>query len=67
MTAAIPAPMFRHRLGDDAVLILRTAGITDAYHELLVANHDRLARWEPWAAELRNPEGTRNTLAGRCS
>lgn len=39
----------------------------DAYHELLVANHERLARWEPWAVQPPTPEGTRKFLeaAGR--
>jgi ribosomal-protein-serine acetyltransferase len=37
--------MFTFPLGDDAVLIPRTPAITEAFHELLVANHDRLIRW----------------------
>jgi ribosomal-protein-serine acetyltransferase len=63
----ISAPMFSHRLGDDAALVLRTAAIADAYHELVVANHERLARWEPWAVEQPTLEGTRSFLeaAGR--
>jgi ribosomal-protein-serine acetyltransferase len=67
MTTAIPAPMFSHRLAEDAVLVLRTAAIADPYHEVLVANHERLARWEPWAVEPPIPEGTRSFLeaAGR--
>jgi ribosomal-protein-serine acetyltransferase len=47
----IPAPMFSFPLADDAILIPRTAAIIDAYHELLAANQERLARWEPWAAK----------------
>jgi ribosomal-protein-serine acetyltransferase len=67
MSTTIPSPMFSHRLGDDAVLVLRTAAIADAYHELLTTNHERLARWEPWAVESPTPEGTRSYLeaAGR--
>jgi ribosomal-protein-serine acetyltransferase len=67
MTTFIPAPMFSHRLTDDAVLVLRTAAIADAYHELVVANLARLARWEPWAVTQPTPEGTRSFLetAGR--
>lgn len=59
--------MFCHRLADGAVLVLRTEAITTAYHELLMANHGRLARWEPWAAEPPTVEGTRSFLqaAGR--
>ena len=52
------APMFSHRLTDDAVPVLRTAAITDAYHELPVVNHERLARWEPWAVQPPTVEGT---------
>lgn len=62
MPSTIPAPFFSRRLGDDAVLVPRTAAIADAYYELLFANHERLARWEPWAAELPTPEGTRSFL-----
>jgi len=43
-------PMFSFRLGDDVVLVPRIPAIADAYHDLLAANHERLARWEPWAA-----------------
>jgi ribosomal-protein-serine acetyltransferase len=61
-TTAIQAPMFSCRLAEDILLVPRTAAIADAYHELLVANHGRLARWEPWAAETPTPEGTRSFL-----
>jgi len=66
-TTTIPTPMFSHRLGDGVVLVLRTAALTDAYHQLLVLNHERLARWEPWAVQPPTPEGTRSFLeaAGR--
>lgn len=36
--------------GPAAALIVRTPAIAGPYHELLVANRERLARWEPWAA-----------------
>jgi RimJ/RimL family protein N-acetyltransferase len=39
--------MFTFPLGDDAALIPRTPAITEAFHELLVANHERLIRWNP--------------------
>ena len=58
----IPPPMFSFPLADDAVLILRTAAITDAYHELLVVNQERLARWEPWAGKPPVLEETRSFL-----
>jgi ribosomal-protein-serine acetyltransferase len=58
----IPAPLFSFPLADDAVLIPRTAAITDAYHELLLANTERLARWEPWAAKPPELEETRSFL-----
>jgi ribosomal-protein-serine acetyltransferase len=45
----IPPPMFSFPLSDDAVLILRTASIADSYNELVAANQERLAQWEPWA------------------
>jgi ribosomal-protein-serine acetyltransferase len=68
----IPPPMFRFPLSDDAFLILRTASITEAYHELVVENQERLARWEPWAvkppvlSETRSflEAGTQNWLDG---
>jgi ribosomal-protein-serine acetyltransferase len=56
------ATMFTFPLGDDAALLPRTAALTDAYHELLAANRERLARWEPWAAEPPTPESTRSFL-----
>jgi ribosomal-protein-serine acetyltransferase len=58
----IPSPMFRFPLSDDAVLILRTATITEAYHELVVANQERLARWEPWALKIPPLSETRSFL-----
>jgi ribosomal-protein-serine acetyltransferase len=58
----IVSAFFTHVLGEDAALLPRTTAITDAYHELLVANHERLARWEPWAAVPPTPEGTRSFL-----
>lgn len=49
-------------LGADAALLPRTPAITDAYHELLVANQQRLARWERWAAQPPTVAGTRSFL-----
>ena len=58
----IPAPMFSFPLAEDAVLIPRTAAITDAYHELVAENSERLARWEPWAGKPPVLEDTRSFL-----
>ena len=58
----IPAPMFSFPLTEDAVLIPRTAAITDAYHELVAENTERLARWEPWATKPAEVEETRSFL-----
>jgi ribosomal-protein-serine acetyltransferase len=58
----IPTPMFRFPLSDEAVLVPRTPLITEAYHDLLAANHERLARWEPWAASPPVLEETRSFL-----
>jgi ribosomal-protein-serine acetyltransferase len=54
--------MFTFPLGADAALLPRTAALTGAYHELLAANQQRLARWEPWAAQPSTPESTRSFL-----
>ncbi|MEU8663705.1 GNAT family N-acetyltransferase [Actinoplanes philippinensis] len=48
-------------IGDDTVLIPRTPAITEPYHELLVANHERLAASSPGVTEP-TPESTRATL-----
>ena len=69
---AIPSPMFSFPLSSGEVLVPRTPLITDAYHALLVANQERLARWEAWAigppvvAETRSflEASARNWLAG---
>jgi len=45
----IPAPMFSFPLSDDVCLVPRTLAISQPYHDLVTANHQRLARWEPWA------------------
>jgi ribosomal-protein-serine acetyltransferase len=58
----IPPPMFSFPLAEDAVLILRTAAITDAYHELVAENTERLGRWEPWAGKPPVLEETRSFL-----
>jgi ribosomal-protein-serine acetyltransferase len=70
--SAIPPPLFSFSLGPGEALVPRTPSLTEAYHDLLVANRDRLARWEPWAlappvlAETRSflEAGMRNWLAG---
>ena len=46
---AIPSPLFSLSLGPGEALVPRTPSLTEAYHDLLVANRERLARWEPWA------------------
>jgi ribosomal-protein-serine acetyltransferase len=69
---AIPSPLFSLSLGPGEALMPRTPSLTEAYHDLLVANRERLARWEPWAlappvlAETRSflEAGMRNWLAG---
>jgi ribosomal-protein-serine acetyltransferase len=59
--STVVTAMFSCPLGDDAALLPRTAAISDAYHELLTANHERLAR-QGWAAEPPTPDGTRSFL-----
>jgi ribosomal-protein-serine acetyltransferase len=59
--STVVTAMFWRPLGDDAALLPRTAAISDAYHELLAGNHERLARWG-WAAEPPTPDGTRSFL-----
>jgi len=59
---ALVTAMFAFALGEDAALLPRTAALTDAYHEVLAANQERLARWEPWAARPLTPESTRSFL-----
>ena len=59
---AIPPPMFSFPLSSGEALVLRTPSITDAYHALLVANQERLARWEPWAIDPPVLEETRSFL-----
>ncbi|GAA2134980.1 GNAT family protein [Kitasatospora kazusensis] len=54
----VVTPLFSFPLGDGAVLLPRTPDLLDAYQELLAANQERLARWEPWAVELPTPEAT---------
>ncbi|HTZ25972.1 MAG TPA: GNAT family protein [Streptosporangiaceae bacterium] len=59
---ALVSAMFTFPLGEDAALLPRTPALSDAYHELLAANHERLARWEPWAVQPRTPDTTRSFL-----
>lgn len=63
MFAVVP-PTFAIMLGADAALLPRTPAITDAYHELLVANQQRLARWERWASDPFTLDDTRAFLDG---
>jgi len=42
--AVIAPAMFVHLLGADAALLPRVPALTDAFYELLVANHERLVR-----------------------
>jgi ribosomal-protein-serine acetyltransferase len=58
----IPPPMFSFPLSSGEALVPRTPLITDAYHALLVANRERLARWEPWALAPPALEETRSFL-----
>jgi ribosomal-protein-serine acetyltransferase len=59
--STVVTAMFSCPLGDDAALLPRTAAISDAYHELQVGNHERLAR-RGWAAEPPTPDDTRSLL-----
>jgi len=59
---ALTAAMFTFPLGEGAALLPRTVALADAYHELLVANRERLARWEPWAVQPPTPASTRSFL-----
>jgi ribosomal-protein-serine acetyltransferase len=69
---AIPPPLFSFSLGDGEALVPRTPALAEAYNDLLVANRERLARWEAWAltppvlAQTRSflEAGMRNWLAG---
>jgi ribosomal-protein-serine acetyltransferase len=44
-------PMFVFALSDTEALVPRTRLMLQAYHDLLASNHERLARWEPWAVQ----------------
>jgi len=59
---AIPSPLFSFPLSDDEALVPRTPEITGPYNDLIVANRERLARWEPWAATPPVLEETRSYL-----
>jgi ribosomal-protein-serine acetyltransferase len=59
--STVVTAMFSCPLGDDAALLPRTAAISDAYHELMAANHERLAR-RGWPAEPPTPDSTRSLL-----
>ncbi|MQY05177.1 GNAT family N-acetyltransferase [Actinomadura macrotermitis] len=60
MAMTTPA-RFVHSLGPDAALLLRTPAIAEAFHELLAANQERLARWDPGACPV--PLTLENTRA----
>ena len=61
MSYVVEAP-FVMSLGDDAALMVRTPAIARPYHDLLVANQDRLSRWEPWACAPLSPDDTAGFL-----
>src|SRR5258708_10715160 len=56
---SIPPPIFSFPLSEDAALVPRIPAIADAYYELLAANQERLAQWEPWAVTPPERDGTR--------
>lgn len=56
------AALFRYPLGDDAVLLPRTPELAEAYHEVTVANLERLGRWNPPASEPPTLEQTRGRI-----
>jgi ribosomal-protein-serine acetyltransferase len=45
--STVTPAMFTCPLGDDAALIPRTVAIAEAHQALLMANYERLARWDP--------------------
>ncbi|GAA1968289.1 GNAT family N-acetyltransferase [Kitasatospora viridis] len=53
---------FTRPLHGDAVLVPSTPAIAEPYYAALAANQPRFARWEPWAAQPPEPEGTRTFL-----
>lgn len=57
--------LFFRPLGEDAALIPRTVAIAEAFHELSVANHDRLAPWFPGLGDPPTLEETRAELVER--
>jgi ribosomal-protein-serine acetyltransferase len=59
---AIPPPLFSFSLAPGEALVPRTPALAEAYHDLVVANRERLARWEPWAAAPAVLEETRSYL-----
>jgi ribosomal-protein-serine acetyltransferase len=61
--STVTAALFTWPLGDDVVLIPRTAAITEAYFALVEANYERLAHWFPDAfQEPPTMEGVRADL-----
>jgi ribosomal-protein-serine acetyltransferase len=59
---AIPPPLFSFPLAPGEALVPRTPALTEAYHDLIVANRERLAGWEPWAMAPPVLEETRSFL-----
>jgi ribosomal-protein-serine acetyltransferase len=61
--STVTAALFTWPLGDDVVLIPRTAAIADAHFALVEANYERLAHWFPDAfQEPPTPDGVRANL-----
>src|SRR5690348_16640976 len=58
----VVAALFRYPLGDDAVLLPRTPELAAAYHEVTVANTERLGRWNPPSSVPPTLERTRSTM-----
>ena len=63
--STVVTSMFTWPLGEDVALLPQTVAISDAYHDLLAANHERIARWDPYATEPPTREGTRSFLEAR--
>jgi ribosomal-protein-serine acetyltransferase len=58
----IPPPLFSFSLAPGEALVPRTPALAEAYHNMVVANRERLARWEPWAVAPAALEETRSYL-----
>jgi ribosomal-protein-serine acetyltransferase len=60
--STVTASMFTCPLGNDAVLIPRTVAIAEAFQALVVANHERITRWNPGPEKPPTLEETRESL-----